>query len=81
MNEYLPKCLTIMRGRLENGESLTFSLGRLESYFIYLKKKKLIHLAVPGHGHARSLVAACGLLAVACGVQFSDEGLNLGPLH
>ena len=31
--------------------------------------------------HAGSLVVACRLLAVACGIQFLDQGLNLGPLH
>ena len=31
--------------------------------------------------HAGSLVVACRLLAVACGIQFPDQGLNLGPLH
>lgn len=68
-------------GGLENIESLTFSRQARVLLYLFKKKKKLFHLAVPGHGHARSLVAACGLLAVACGVQFSDEGLNLGPLH
>ena len=27
------------------------------------------------------LVAACGLLAVVCRIQFPDQGLNPGPLH
>ena len=27
------------------------------------------------------LAAACTLLIAACGIQFSDQGLNLGPLH
>ena len=26
-------------------------------------------------------VVACRLLAVACGIQFPNQGLNLGPLH
>ena len=26
-------------------------------------------------------IAACGLLAVACGIQFPDRGLNLGSLR
>ena len=28
-----------------------------------------------------SLVVACGLLVVACEIQFPDQGSNLGPLH
>ena len=31
--------------------------------------------------HAGSLVTACELLTVACGIWFPDQGLNLGPLH
>ena len=31
--------------------------------------------------HVGSLVAACELLIAACGIQFPDQGLNLGPLH
>ena len=27
------------------------------------------------------LVAACRLLVAACGIQFPDQALNLGPLH
>ena len=27
------------------------------------------------------LIMACELLDVACGIQFPDQGLNLGPLH
>ena len=80
MNEGLPKCLTIMREGLENGENLTCSLSRLESYFTYLKKNAYSFDCARPLLHARSLVAACELLAVACGIQFSDEGLNLGPL-
>ena len=30
--------------------------------------------------HARSLVAACELLVVACGIQFPDQRWNLGSL-
>ena len=82
MNEWVPPQVS------NNNEGETWEWRELDFFtrqarvLLYLfKKKKLIHLAVPGHGHARSLVAACGLLAVACGVQFSDEGLNLGPLH
>ena len=31
--------------------------------------------------HAGSLVMVCQLLSAACGIQFPDQGLNLGPLH
>ena len=31
--------------------------------------------------HAGSLVVACKLLVAACGIQFPDQGSNLGPLH
>ena len=31
--------------------------------------------------HAGALVVACRLLVVACGIQFPDQGWNLGPLH
>ena len=68
MNEGLPKCLTIMREGLENGENLTCSLSRLESYFTYLKKNAYSFGCARPLLHARSLVAACELLAVACGI-------------
>ena len=31
--------------------------------------------------HTGSFVAACKLLAAACGIQFPDQGSNLGPLR
>ena len=31
--------------------------------------------------HAGSLVVACERLVAACGIQFPDQGLNLGPLQ
>ena len=31
--------------------------------------------------HLRSLLVTCELLVAACGIYFSDQGLNLGPLH
>ena len=31
--------------------------------------------------HKGSLVVACGLLVEACGIQFPNQGSNLGPLH
>ena len=31
--------------------------------------------------HAESLVAACELLVMACGISFPNQGSNLGPLH
>ena len=30
--------------------------------------------------HARSLAATCELLVAECGIQFPDQGSNLGPL-
>ena len=34
-----------------------------------------------GKQDLRSLVAACQLLIVACGIWLPDQGSNLGPLH
>ena len=31
--------------------------------------------------HVGSLLAACEVLVVACGIWFPDQGSNLGPLH
>ena len=31
--------------------------------------------------HSGPSVAACKLLVAACGIQFPNQGLNLGPLH
>ena len=28
-----------------------------------------------------SLLVACELLSAACGIEFPDQGSNLGPLH
>ena len=33
------------------------------------------------HSHVGSLVVACKLLVVESGIQFPDQGPNLGPLH
>ena len=41
--------------------------------FVYL----LFNLTAPDAG---SLVVACKFFVVACGIQFPDQGSNLGPL-
>ena len=57
---------------------------------LFILKYIFIYLAVPGLicsmqdlylWHANSLVAPCDLLAVACGIYFPNQGLNLGPIH
>ena len=67
----------------------THSSAQQNSFFfnIYL----FIYLAVPGLScstqdlfqlqHVESLVVAHGLLVVACGIQFPDQGWNPGSLH
>ena len=64
-------------------------LIHLSVFFFYFtkvlfKKEIFIYLfGLPGSRLQcpRSLVTGCKLLAVACGVQFPDQGLNLGLLH
>ena len=51
-------------------------------FFIF---SNVIYLFIWLHGifawHTRSLVAACGLLVLAYGIEFPDQWSNLGPLH
>ena len=53
--------------------------------YIYIYIFFFFHLAVLGLSWGkqdlRSLVAACQLLFVACGIWLPDQGSNLGPLH
>ena len=52
--------------------------GRATDHFLFLFKKVLICLAVPG---LQSSLWHAGSLAVAYGNLFPDQGSNLGPLH
>ena len=56
---------------------LSLSLSFFNIYvFIYLFR--LCQVLVVARG---IFAAACKLLVAACGIQFPDQGLNLGPLH
>ena len=63
-----------------------------KKYLCCLLNIYVVYLASPGCScstrdlpssllHSRSLIATCKLLVVACGIQFPDPELNLGPLH
>ena len=53
--------------------------------FIYIYLSECAESQVQHMGsslwHAGSIVVACQLLAAACGIQFSNQGSNSGPLH
>ena len=77
--------------------NLFMPVSTLSVYYTFLSHAYLfyiffLYLAVPGLScgtqdlqsslqHVGCLVVTCKLLAVACGIQFSDQGSNPGPLH
>ena len=68
--------------------------GPFKNFLSFFSKNifYVVYLAAPGRScstcdlpsslpHSRSLIVTCKLLVVACGIQFPDPELNLGPLH
>ena len=94
LNFGCPKIHDSSCGALGMLVNLFMSVSTLLVYYIFLSHVYLlyiffIYLAVPGLmqdlqsslQHVGYLVVACKLLAVACGIYFSDQGSNSGPLH